>query len=160
MQIFEDSDEKQYDRISIRKFVLNSLKETVASKSMMKKKISSSKESQLSTSDDTSSFESASTSNFVAVEISRFLSRKETSDKEMISLSRKNQSLNKENNISFRKKSFLCSNSSKLSNELFETEDVSLNVLTSKDISFRINVANIVQEKRVRKSSKDFANTT
>jgi hypothetical protein len=37
MQIFEDNDEKQYDRISIRKFVLNSFKETVVSKSMMKK---------------------------------------------------------------------------------------------------------------------------
>jgi hypothetical protein len=160
MQIFEDSDEKQYDRISIRKFVLNSLRETVVSKSMMKKKISSSKESQLFTSDDTSSSESTSTSNFVAVEISRFLSRKETSDKEMINLFRKDQSLNKENNISFRKKSFLCSNSSKLSNELFETENVSLNVLTSKDINFRINVVNIVQEKRIRKFSKDFANTT
>jgi hypothetical protein len=68
--------------------------------------------------------------------------------------------LNKENNISFRKKSFLCSNSSKLSNELFETENASLNVLTSKDISFRINVVNIVQEKRIRIFSKDFANTT
>jgi hypothetical protein len=160
MQIFEDSDEKQYDKISIRKFVLNSFRKNVASKSMMKKRISSSKESQLSTSDDTSSSESASTSNFVAVEISRFLSRKETSDKEMINLFRKNQSLNKENNISSRKKSFLCSNSSKLSNELFETEDASLNVLTSRDISSRIDVANIVQEKRVRKSSRDFANTT
>ncbi len=160
MQIFEDSDEKQYDRISIRKFVLNSFRKNVASKSMMKKRISSSKESQLFTSDDTSSSESASTSNFVAVEISRFLFRKETSDKEMISLFRKNQSLNKENNISSRKKSFLCSNSSKLSNELFETEDASLNVLTSKDISSRIDVANIVQEKRVRKSRRDFANTT
>jgi hypothetical protein len=160
MQIFEDSDEKQYDRISIRKFVLNSSRENVVSKSMMKKRISSSEESQLSTSDDTSSSESASTSNFVAVEISRFLFRKETSDKEMISLSRKDQSLNKENNIPFRKKSFLCSNPSKLSNELFETENASLNVLTSKDISFRIDVANIVQEKRVRKSRRDFANTT
>jgi hypothetical protein len=44
MQIFENSDEKQYDKISIWKFVLNSFKETVVSKSMMKKKISSSKE--------------------------------------------------------------------------------------------------------------------
>ncbi len=44
MQIFENSDEKQYDKISIRKFVLNSFKKTVASKSMMKKRISSSKE--------------------------------------------------------------------------------------------------------------------
>jgi hypothetical protein len=160
MQIFEDSDEKQYDRISIRKFVLNSSKENVVSKSMMKKKTSSSKESQLFTSDDTSSSESASINNFVAVEISRFLFRKETSDKEMINLSRKNQSLNKENNIPSRKESFLCSNSSKLSNELLETENASLNVLTSKNISSRIDVANIVQEKRVRKSSKDFANTT
>jgi hypothetical protein len=65
----------------------------------------------------------------------------------------------KKNNISFRKKNFLCSNSSKLSNELFEIENASLNVLTSKNINFRINVINIVQEKRVRKSSKDFANT-
>ncbi len=45
MQIFEDSDEKQYDKISIRKFVLNSSKEIVASKSIMKKRISSSKKS-------------------------------------------------------------------------------------------------------------------
>ncbi len=160
MQIFENSDEKQYDKISIRKFVLNSFRKTVVSKSMMKKRISSSKESQLFTFDDTSSFESASISNFVAIEISRFLFRKEISDKEMINFSRKNQSLNKKNNISFRKKSFLCSNSSKLSNELLETENASLNVLTSKDINSRINVINIVQEKRIRKSWKDFANTT
>jgi hypothetical protein len=160
MQIFENSDEKQYDRISIRKFVLNNSKETVISKSMMKKKISSSKEFQLFTFDDTSSFESTSISNFVAIELSRFFFRKETSNKEMINFSRKNQSLNKENNISFRKKSFLCLNSSKLLNELFEIENVSLNVLTSKDINSRINVINIVQKKRVRKSSKDFANTT
>jgi hypothetical protein len=125
----------------------------------MKKKISSSKESQLFTFDDTSSFESTSTSNFVAVEISRFFFRKKTSNKEMINLFRKNQSLNKENNIFFRKKSFLCSNSSKLSNELFEIENASLNVLTSRNINSRINVINIVQKKRVRKSSKDFANT-
>jgi hypothetical protein len=160
MQIFEDSDEKQYDKVSIRKFVLNNSKKTVVSKSMMKKRISSSKKSQLFTSDDTSSSESASISNFVAIEISRFFSWKETSDKEMINLFRKDQSLNKKNNISFRKKSFLCSNSSKLSNELLEIKNASLNVLTSKDINSRINVANIVQEKRVRKSSKDFANTT
>jgi hypothetical protein len=95
MQIFENNDEKQYDRISIWKFVLNNLKKTVVSKSMMKKKISSSKEFQLFTFDDTSSFESASINNFVAIEISRFLFRKKTSDKEMINLSRKNQSLNK-----------------------------------------------------------------
>jgi hypothetical protein len=68
--------------------------------------------------------------------------------------------LNKEKNISFRKKNSFCSNLSKLLNELFETENVSLNVLTSRNINSRINVVNIVQEKRVRKSSKDFANTT
>jgi hypothetical protein len=45
MQIFENSDEKQYDRISIRKFVLNSFKENVVSKLIMKKRISSSKKS-------------------------------------------------------------------------------------------------------------------
>ncbi len=144
IQIFEDSDEKQYDKISIRKFVLNSFKETVASKSMMKKRISSSKKFQLFTFDDTSSFKSTSINNFVAIEISRFLFRKETSDKEMINLFRKDQSLNQKNNIFFRKKSFLCSNSSKLSNELFEIENASLNVLTSKNINFRINVINIV----------------
>jgi hypothetical protein len=38
MQIFENSDEKQYDRISIRNFVLNNFKKTVISQSMMKKK--------------------------------------------------------------------------------------------------------------------------
>jgi hypothetical protein len=160
MQIFENSDEKKYNKISIRKFVLNNLKENVVSKSMMKKTISSLKKSQLFTFDDTSSFESTSINNFVAVEISRFLFQKETLDKEMINLSRKNQSLNKENNIFSRKKNFLCSNSSKLSNEFFEIENVSLNVLTSKNINFRINVINIVQEKRIRKFSKDFANTT
>jgi hypothetical protein len=160
MQIFENSDEKQYDRISIRKFVLNNFREIVASKSMMKKKISSLKKFQLFTFDDTSSFESASINNFVAVKISRFFFRKETSNKKMINLFRKNQSLNKKNNIFFRKKSFLCSNSSKLSNELLEIENASLNVLTSKDISSRINVINIVQKKRIRKLLKDFANTT
>jgi hypothetical protein len=40
MQIFKNSDEKQYDRILIRKFVLNNFKKIVVSKSMMKKKIS------------------------------------------------------------------------------------------------------------------------
>jgi hypothetical protein len=149
MQIFENSDEKQYDKISIRKFVLNNFKENVASKLMMKKTISSLKKSQLFTFNDTSSFKSTSINNFVAIEISRFLFRKEISDKEMINSFRKNQSLNKKNNISFRKKSFLCSNSSKLSNELFEIENVSLNVLISKDINSRINVINIVREKRV-----------
>jgi hypothetical protein len=67
--------------------------------------------------------------------------------------------LNKENNILSRKKSSLYSISSKLSNEFFEIENASLNVLTSKDINSRINVVNIVQEKRIRKSFKNFANT-
>jgi hypothetical protein len=127
---------------------------------MMKKRISSSKKSQLFTFDYTSSFKSTSINNFIAVEISRFLFRKEISNKEMINFFRKNQSLNKENNISFRKKNSLCSNSSKLSNEFFEIKNTSLNVLTSKDINFRINVVHIVQKKQVRKFSKVFANTT
>ncbi len=160
MQIFEYSDEKQYDKISIRKHVLNNSRKKVVSKSMMKKKISSSIESQLFIFDDTSSFKSTSISIFIAIEISKFLFRKETSDKKMINLSRKNQSLNKKNNIFFRKKNSLCSNLSKLSKKFFETKNVLLNVLTSKDITFRINVVNIVRKKRVRKFSKDFANMT
>jgi hypothetical protein len=90
LQIFENSDEKQYDKISIRKHVLDNSRKNVVSKSMMKKKISSSIESQLSTFDDTSSFESTSINIFVAIEISKSLFRKKTSDKEMIWLSRKN----------------------------------------------------------------------
>jgi hypothetical protein len=90
MQIFENSDEKQYDRISIRKFVLNNLKENVVSKLMMKKKISSSKKFQLFTFVDTSSSELTSINNFVAIEISRFLFQKKTSNKEMINFFRKN----------------------------------------------------------------------
>jgi hypothetical protein len=96
MQIFEDSDEKQYDRISIRKFVLNSFKKTVVSKSMMKKRISSSKEFQLFTFDDTSSseFESNLTINiFVIIEISR--RNVSMKNKEMIFFFRKDKSLNK-----------------------------------------------------------------
>jgi hypothetical protein len=160
MQIFENSDEKQYDRILIRKFVLNNSRKNVISKSMMKKKILLSKIFQLFTFDDTSSFEfkSESTINiFVTIKILR--QNVSMKNKKIISFFRKNKSLNKENNIFYRKKSFLCSNSSKLSNEFFETENTSLYVLTSKNINFRINVINIVQEKRVRKFSKDFANT-
>jgi hypothetical protein len=41
LQIFENSDEKQYDRISIRKHVLDNSRKNVVSKSMMKKEISS-----------------------------------------------------------------------------------------------------------------------
>jgi hypothetical protein len=87
LQIFKNSDEKQYDRILIRKHVLNNSRKIVVSKSMMKKKISSSIEFQLSTFDDTSSFKSMSIKIFVAVEISKFLSRKEISDKEVIKFS-------------------------------------------------------------------------
>jgi hypothetical protein len=76
LQIFENNDEKQYERISIQKHVLNNFRKNVASKSMMKKRISSLIESQLSTFDDTSSFESTSINIFVAIEISKFLSRK------------------------------------------------------------------------------------
>jgi hypothetical protein len=93
MQIFENSDEKQYDRISIRKFVLNNFKKHVASKSMMKKEISSSKKSQLFKFNDISSFkfELKLTINiFVTVEISkRNVSMK---NKKMISFFRKNKS--------------------------------------------------------------------
>jgi hypothetical protein len=161
MQIFENNDEKQYDKISIRKFVLNSSKENIVSKSMMKTKISSSKEFQLFTFDDTSSseFESDLTINiFVTIEISkRNVSMK---NKEMIFFFQKNKSLNKENNFSFQKNNFLCFHTSKLSNELLEIENAFFNVLISKNISFRIDEINIVKEKRVRRSSKDFANTT
>jgi hypothetical protein len=59
MQIYENSDEKQYDRILIRKLILNNFRKNVVS--MMKKEISSSKKFQLFTFDDTSSSESEST---------------------------------------------------------------------------------------------------
>jgi hypothetical protein len=129
---------------------------------MMKKEISSSiKTFQLSTFDDTSSseFESTSTINiFVKIEISR--QNVSMKNKEMISLFQKIKSLNKENNFSFRKRNFLCSNSSNLSNDLLESENAFLNVLISRNINFRIDEINIVKKKRVRRSSKDFANTT
>ncbi len=81
-------------------------------------------------------------------------------NKKMISLFRKIKSLNEKNNFSFRKNNFLCSHSSNLSNDLLKTENAFLNVLTSKDISFRIDEINIVKKKKIRRSSKDFANTT
>jgi anaerobic C4-dicarboxylate transporter len=115
----------------------------------------------LFTFDDTSSSEFKSNltiSIFMTIEISR--RNVSMKNKEMIFLFRKNKSLNKENNFLSRKNNFLYSHSSKLSNELSETENASLNVLTSKNINSRINVINIVQEKRVRKSSKYFSNTT
>jgi hypothetical protein len=162
LQIFENSDEKQYDRISIRKHVLNISRKNVISKSMMKKKISSSIDIfQLSTFDDTSSveFESTSTINiFVTIEISK--QNVSMKNKKMISFFRKIKSLNKENNIFFRKNNFLYSHSSNLSNDLFETENAFLNVLISRNINFRINEINIVKKKKVRRFSKDFANTT
>jgi hypothetical protein len=162
LQICENNDEKQYDKISIRKYVLNNFRKNVVSKSMIKKKISSSIETfQLSTFDDTSSseFESASTINiFVTIEISR--QNVSMKNKKMISFFRKIKSLNKENNFSFRKNNFLCFHSSNLSNDLFEIENVFLNVLISRNINFRIDENNIVKKKKFRKSSKDFANTT
>jgi hypothetical protein len=104
LQIFKNSDEKKYDKISIRKHVLNNFRKNVVSKSMMKNEISSSIKSHLLTFDDIWLFESTSINIFVAVEISKFLSRKEISNKKMIQFSRKNQSLNKENNIFFERK--------------------------------------------------------
>jgi hypothetical protein len=154
LQIFENSDEKQYDKISIRKHVLNNSRENVVSKSMMKKKISSTIEIfQLSTFDDTSSseFESTSTINiFVTIEISK--QNVSMKNKEMISLFRKIKSLNKENNFSFRKNNFLCSHSSNLSNDFFETENAFLIVLISRNISFRMMKSTLSK----RKELKDF----
>jgi hypothetical protein len=107
--------------------------------------------------DNTSSFELTSINNFVTIEISqRNVSMK---NKEMISFFSKNKSLNKENNFSFRKNNFFYSHSSKLLKEFFETENAFLNVLISKNINFRIDEINIVKKKRVRRFSKDFANT-
>jgi hypothetical protein len=162
LQIFENNDEKQYDKISIRKHVLNNSRKNVISKSMMKKEISSSIETfQLSTFDDTSSFEfeSASTINiFVIIDISR--QNVSMKNKEMISLFRKIKSLNKKNNFFFRKNNFLCFHSSNLSNDLLEIENAFLNVLISRNINSRIDEINIVKKKKIRRSSKDFANTT
>jgi hypothetical protein len=84
LQIFENNDEKQYDKILIRKHVLNNSRKIVISKSMMKKKISSSIESQLSTFNDTSSSESTSSNIFVAIEISKLLSRKKLQTKKWL----------------------------------------------------------------------------
>jgi hypothetical protein len=81
-------------------------------------------------------------------------------NKKMISFFRKIKSLNKKNNFFFRKNNFLCFHSSNLSNNLLEIENAFLNVLTSRNINSRINEINIVKKKRIRRSSKDFANTT
>ncbi len=130
--------------------MLNNSRKNVASKSMMKKKISSLIEIfQLSTFDDTSSseFKSTSTINiFVTIEISK--QNVSIKNKEMISFSRKIKSLNKENNFSFQKNNFLCSHSSNLSNDYFETKNALLNVLISRNINFRIDEINIVKKKK------------
>jgi hypothetical protein len=162
LQIFENNDEKQYDKISIRKHVLNNSRKNVALKSMMKKEISSSIEIfQLLTFNDTSSseFESTSTINiFVTIEISR--QNVLMKNKKMISFFRKIKSLNKENNFFFRKNNFLYFHSSNLSNDFFKIENAFLNVLISRNINFCIDEINIVKKKKIRRFSKDFANTT
>jgi hypothetical protein len=162
LQIFENNDEKQYDKIPIRKHVLNNFRKNVASKSMMKKRISSLIETfQLSTLNNTSSleFESVSTINiFVTIEISR--QNVSMKNKEIISFFRKIKSLNKKNNFFFWKNNLLCFHSSNLSNDLLEIENAFLNVLISKDINSRIDEINIVKKKKIRKSSKNLANTT
>jgi hypothetical protein len=91
LQMIENKNEKQYDKILIWKHVLNNSRKNVVSKSIMKKKISSSIEIfQLSTFDDTSSFELTSINIFIAIEISKFFSRKNPLNKKMINFSRKN----------------------------------------------------------------------
>ncbi len=115
----------------------------------------------MSTSDDISSFEFESTSTiniFVTIEISR--QNVSMKNKKMISFSRKIKSLNKKNNFSFRKNNFLYFHSSNLSNDLLEIENAFLNVLISRNINSRIDEINIVKKKRIRKSSRMFANTT
>jgi hypothetical protein len=152
----------QYDKISIRKHVLNNSRKNVISKSMMKNKIFSSIEIfQLSTSDDKSSseFESTSTINIcVTIKISR--QNVSMKNKKMISFFRKIKSLNKENNFFFRRNNFLCSHSLNLSNDFLEIENAFLNVLISRNINFRIDEVNIVKKKKIRRSSKNFATTT
>jgi hypothetical protein len=64
--------------------------------------------------------------------------------------------MNKKINISSRKKSFLCSKTSKMSKNFSKIEDASLNVLISRNINFRIDVINIINDKRTRR--QQFAN--
>jgi hypothetical protein len=136
------------------------LKKMLSRNQWWKKKKSLSKKSQLFTFNDTSLFEfefKLTINIFVTIEIlKRNVLMK---NKKMISFFRKNKSLNKKNIFFFRKNNFFNSHSSKLSNELFEIQNTFLNVLISKNINFRINKINIVKEKRVRRFSKDFANT-
>jgi hypothetical protein len=63
--------------------------------------------------------------------------------------------LNKKKN-SFRKKNSFCLNSSKLLNKFFEIENALLNVLTLKNVNFRINIINIVQKKTSSKILERF----
>jgi hypothetical protein len=162
LQIFENSDKKQYDRILIRKHVLNNSRKNIVLKSMMKKKISSSIEIfQLSTFDDTSSFKFKSTSTiniFVTIEILK--QNVSMKNKKMISFFRKIKSLNKKNNFVFWKNNFFCFHSSNLSNDLLEIKNTFLNVLISRNIHFCIDEINIVKKKRIRSFSRNFANTT
>ncbi len=95
-------------------------------------------------------FVSSSAETFVAVEISE--------KKETINLFRKDQSMNKKINISSRKKSFFCSKTSKNFKKFSKTKNVSLNELISRNINSRINVINIINDKRTRKQR--FANAT
>jgi hypothetical protein len=81
-------------------------------------------------------------------------------NKKMISFFRKIKSLNKENSFFSRKNNFLYSHSSNLSNNFFEIENAFLNVLISRNINFRIDEINIVKKKRIRRFSKNVANTT
>ncbi len=96
-------------------------------------------------------FASRSTRIFVAVEISK-------KNKKSINFSRKKQLMNKEINISFFKKSSLCSEISKMSKYFSKTKNISLKMLISRNINFRINAINIVDDKQTRKQR--FANAT
>jgi hypothetical protein len=149
LQIFENNDEKQYNKISIRKFVLNNSKKNIVSKSMIKKKISSLKKLQLFTFDNTSSFKSTSINNFVAIEISRFFFKEKLQTKKWLICLEKINHWTKKIIFFLERKILFVRFLSKLSNKLLEIENVLLNVLTSKNIKFRINVINIVQQKRV-----------
>jgi hypothetical protein len=112
---------------------------------MIKKTTSSLNVFQLSTFDNTSSFKSKSINNFCC---SRDIE---------ISFSKRNF---RQRNINlFRKNQSFCLNALKLSNKLFDIENALQIDFRLKEINSRINKANIVHEKRVRKS-KDFANTT
>ncbi len=90
LQIFENNDEKQYNKILIQKYVLNNFEKNIVLKSIMKKTISSLNVFSLFMFDDTLLFEITSINVFVTIKISRFFFRKKTSNKEMINFFRKN----------------------------------------------------------------------